>query len=163
MELKLVELTHKNQILQTYEIYKHCMFMPTEEKFNTKADKFFNDNFITITKLLCLFQVYLFYCFIDSLKFNVDRRLLHFYFPEYQYSATHVPCFCFSLTARDPKKLSIPTVYHIIILSLAFKVCLVFSRWSQTALPGVTKNSPLSCKIPWPLFFFFHFASSCLH
>ena len=46
MELKLVELTHKNQILQTYEIYKHCMFMPTEEKFNTKADKFLNDNFI---------------------------------------------------------------------------------------------------------------------
>ena len=46
MELKLVELTHKNQILQTYEIYKHCMFMPTEEKFNTKVDKFLNDNFI---------------------------------------------------------------------------------------------------------------------
>ena len=34
MGLKLRELTLKNEILQTYEIYKHCMFMPTEEKFN---------------------------------------------------------------------------------------------------------------------------------
>ena len=31
------------------------------------------------------------------------------------------------------------SVYHIIILSLTFKVCPVASRWSQTALPGVTK------------------------
>ena len=31
--MNLIELTHKNDILQTYEIYKHCMFMPTEEKF----------------------------------------------------------------------------------------------------------------------------------
>ena len=42
--MKLIELTHKNEILQTYGIYKHCMFMPTEEKFNTKVDQFINDN-----------------------------------------------------------------------------------------------------------------------
>ena len=48
MELKLIELTHKNEVCQTYEIYKHCMFMPTEEKFNKKIDQFLNDNSIKI-------------------------------------------------------------------------------------------------------------------
>jgi len=48
MELELIELTHKNEIFQTYEIYKHCMFMPTEEKFNKKIDQFLNDNSIKI-------------------------------------------------------------------------------------------------------------------
>ena len=46
--MKLVELTHKNNVLQTYEIYKHCMFMPTEEKFNNKVDLFLNDIFVKI-------------------------------------------------------------------------------------------------------------------
>ena len=48
MDLKLRELTLKNEILQTYEIYKHCMFMPTEEKFNKKVDLFLNDNSVKI-------------------------------------------------------------------------------------------------------------------
>ena len=48
MGLKLRELTLKNEILQTYGIYKHCMFMPTEEKFNTKVDLFLNDNSVKI-------------------------------------------------------------------------------------------------------------------
>ena len=48
MDLKLRELTLKNEILQVYEIYKHCMFMPTEEKFNNKADLFLNDIFVKI-------------------------------------------------------------------------------------------------------------------
>ena len=48
MNLKLRELTLKNEILQTYEIYKHCMFMPTEEKFNNKVDLFLNDNSVKI-------------------------------------------------------------------------------------------------------------------
>lgn len=48
MELELIELTHKNEICQTYEIYKHCMFMPTEEKFNKKIDRFLNDNSVKI-------------------------------------------------------------------------------------------------------------------
>ena len=46
--MKLIELTHKNEIFQTYEIYKHCMFMPTEEKFNNKVDVFLNDNSVKI-------------------------------------------------------------------------------------------------------------------
>ena len=48
MDLELRELTLKNEILQTYEIYKHCMFMPTKEKFNNKADLFLNDNSVKI-------------------------------------------------------------------------------------------------------------------
>ena len=48
MDLKLRELTLKNEFLQTYEIYKHCMFMPTEEKFNNKVDLFLNDNSVKI-------------------------------------------------------------------------------------------------------------------
>ena len=48
MDLKLRELTLKNEILQVYEIYKHCMFMPTEEKFNNKVDLFLNDIFVKI-------------------------------------------------------------------------------------------------------------------
>ena len=48
MNLKLRELTLKNEVLQTYEIYKHCMFMPCEEKFNAKVDQFLNDNSIKI-------------------------------------------------------------------------------------------------------------------
>lgn len=40
MKPELIELTKKNEICQTYEIYKHCMFMPTEEKFNKKIDSF---------------------------------------------------------------------------------------------------------------------------
>ena len=53
--MNLIELTHKNDILQTYEIYKHCMFMPTEEKFNKKIDQFLNDNSIKI--FACFNQV----------------------------------------------------------------------------------------------------------
>ena len=48
MELELIELTHKNEVCKTYEIYKLCMFMPTEEKFNKKIDQFLNDNSIKI-------------------------------------------------------------------------------------------------------------------
>ena len=55
MELKLIELTHKNDVCKTYEIYKYCMFMPTEEKFNKKIDQFLNDNSIKI--FACFNQV----------------------------------------------------------------------------------------------------------
>ncbi|MCI9324229.1 MAG: GNAT family N-acetyltransferase [Lachnospiraceae bacterium] len=48
MELKLIELTHKSEVCQTYEIYKHCMFMPTEEKFSIKADQLLDDNAVKI-------------------------------------------------------------------------------------------------------------------
>ena len=46
--MKLIELKHKNDILQTYEIYKQCMFKPTEEKFNNKVDIFLTDNSVKI-------------------------------------------------------------------------------------------------------------------
>ena len=48
MELKLIELTHKSDVCKTYEIYKHCMFMPSEEKFNQKIDAFLCDNSVKI-------------------------------------------------------------------------------------------------------------------
>ena len=48
MDLTLRELTIKNEVLQTYEIYKHCMFMPTEEKFNNKVELFLSDNSVKI-------------------------------------------------------------------------------------------------------------------
>ena len=54
MELKLIELTDKNDICKTYNIYKHCMFMPTEERFNEKMDTFLKDNFIKI--FACLYR-----------------------------------------------------------------------------------------------------------
>ena len=55
MELKLIDLTHKSEVCKIYEIYKHCMFMPTEEKFNKKIDQFLNDNSIKI--FACFNQV----------------------------------------------------------------------------------------------------------
>ena len=48
MDLTLRELTLKNDVLQTYEIYKHCMFMPTKEKFNIKVNQYLNDNSVKI-------------------------------------------------------------------------------------------------------------------
>ena len=48
MDLKLRELTLKNEVLQTYEIYKYCMFMPTEEKFNIKVEQYLKDNSVKI-------------------------------------------------------------------------------------------------------------------
>ena len=48
MDLKLRELTHKKEILRTYDIYKYCMFMPAEEKFINKANLFLNDNSVKI-------------------------------------------------------------------------------------------------------------------
>ena len=54
MEHKLIELTNKDEVCRTYEIYKHCMFMPTEEKFNKKSDLFLNNNSVKI--FACLNQ-----------------------------------------------------------------------------------------------------------
>ena len=52
--LNLKELTDKNEIGETYNIYKHCMYMPTEEKFNKKIDSFLNDDSVKI--FACLYQ-----------------------------------------------------------------------------------------------------------
>lgn len=48
MRFELIELTDKNEIYRTYEIYKHCMFMPTEESFFRKIDIFLNDKSVKI-------------------------------------------------------------------------------------------------------------------
>ena len=48
MELILKELTDKDEVSKVYEIYKHCMFKPTEEKFGKKADDFLSDSSVTI-------------------------------------------------------------------------------------------------------------------
>jgi len=48
MSFNLVELTTKNEIAGTYDIYKHCMFMPSKEKFNKKIAYFLNDDTIKI-------------------------------------------------------------------------------------------------------------------
>ena len=52
--MKLIELIQKDEILQIYEIYKHCMFMPTEEKFHKKVDRFLEDG--SIKFLACFDQ-----------------------------------------------------------------------------------------------------------
>ena len=54
MRFELIELTDKNEIYRTYEIYKHCMFMPTEERFFRKIDAFLNDNSVKI--LACVYE-----------------------------------------------------------------------------------------------------------
>ena len=48
MEYKLIELTNKNDVLEAYDIYKHCMYMPTESTFHKKIDGFFNDSSVKI-------------------------------------------------------------------------------------------------------------------
>lgn len=48
MKFRLEQLTNKDEICKIYEIYKHCMFMPTEEKFSKKIDQFLNDNSVKI-------------------------------------------------------------------------------------------------------------------
>ena len=75
MELKLIELTHKNDVCKTYEIYKHCMFLPTEEKFNNKIDTFLIDNSIKI-----------FACFnqgeivgVIVISFSEQRKITHLF------------------------------------------------------------------------------------
>ena len=53
MELELIEWTDKNAVLKTYDIYKDCMYMPTEEKFSKKTDTFLNDKSVRIFACLC--------------------------------------------------------------------------------------------------------------
>ena len=52
MNLCLKELTEKTEILQTYNIYSPCMFMPTPEKFERKVEVFLRDK--SIKYFVCL-------------------------------------------------------------------------------------------------------------
>lgn len=52
-KMDLKELIGKAEFWGTYQIYKHCMYMPTEEKFSKKTDLFLNDNAIKIFACYC--------------------------------------------------------------------------------------------------------------
>ena len=53
MVYNLIELDNKTDILNTYDIYKYCMYMPTKEKFIKKIDSFFNDDSVKIFSCRC--------------------------------------------------------------------------------------------------------------
>ena len=44
----LIQLTNKDEIFKNYEIYKSCMYMPTEEKFCNLIEKYLNEKSIKI-------------------------------------------------------------------------------------------------------------------
>ena len=48
MLLTFMELTDREKILQTYDIYKHCMYMPTEEAFRKKIGLYLRDHAVRI-------------------------------------------------------------------------------------------------------------------
>ena len=48
MELSLQHLTQKQEILQTYDIYKACMFLPSREKFARKVESFLADDTVKV-------------------------------------------------------------------------------------------------------------------
>ena len=48
MIFNLRELTDKEVILQTYDIYQYCMYMPTQEKFKEKVGHYLRDHAIKI-------------------------------------------------------------------------------------------------------------------
>lgn len=48
MDFNLIQLTNKSDILGTYIIYKYCMYMPNEEKYNKQIDTFLNNNSVKI-------------------------------------------------------------------------------------------------------------------
>ncbi len=53
MDFNLIQLTHKSDILGIYNIYKHCMYMPNEEKYTKQIDTFLNNNSVKI--FACLY------------------------------------------------------------------------------------------------------------
>ena len=75
MELKLIELTHKSEVCKIYEIYKHCMYMPNEEKFNEKIDQFLNDNSIKIFACLNEGEIegVIVVCFVEQSKIEITN------------------------------------------------------------------------------------------
>ena len=44
----MIELIDRNDLLNTYNIYKYCMYKPSEKEFGKKVDIFFADNSIKI-------------------------------------------------------------------------------------------------------------------
>ena len=50
----MIELTDRSDVFGTYDVYKHCMYMPTEEKFKKKMDTLLSDDSVKI--FACLHQ-----------------------------------------------------------------------------------------------------------
>lgn len=48
MELEIKELTNVDEALKAYDIYKHCMYMPTIEKYEKKVFSFLQNENIKI-------------------------------------------------------------------------------------------------------------------
>ena len=48
MDFQLTEIKEKDEFLDTYGIYKYCMYMPNAEKFNKKADSLLSDDSVKI-------------------------------------------------------------------------------------------------------------------
>ncbi len=53
----LNKLSTKAEILDTYEIYKHCMYMPSPDKFNKHVDLWLKDNNIKVFAFLDARQI----------------------------------------------------------------------------------------------------------
>ena len=52
--MKLIQLTDRAEVAKLYDVYKHCMYMPTQEKFDKKVETFFKDDAIKI--FACLYN-----------------------------------------------------------------------------------------------------------
>lgn len=52
MERKVLELAAPEDVLAVYDVYRHCMFQPTPEKFRKKAEGFLAD--ATVRIFACL-------------------------------------------------------------------------------------------------------------
>ena len=52
--MKLIELTDRAEVAKLYGVYKHCVYMPTQEKFNKKVDAFLKNDSIKI--FACLYN-----------------------------------------------------------------------------------------------------------
>ena len=48
MNFEFIELKARDEILSAYGIYKHCMYMPSMEKFEKKIDAFLLDSSVKI-------------------------------------------------------------------------------------------------------------------
>lgn len=54
MELDLIPLSNRSDIKSTYGIYRHCMYLPTEEKFIKKVDAFLGNDSVKV--FACLYR-----------------------------------------------------------------------------------------------------------
>ena len=53
MELYMKELTHWEDAVNAYNVYKDCMYLPTEEKYRRKIEGFLRDDATKVFACLC--------------------------------------------------------------------------------------------------------------